>query len=119
MCDTLSRVLLALALATGGPLAAAADAGLRDPLRPPGWGEADGGGFDASAWSLASTLIAEGRRVAIVNGRPVRAGDVVGGARVLAIAPGRVELDYRGRRFTIRRDTTRVRARDHGERSER
>lgn len=118
MCDTLGRLLLALALATAGPVAAAADADLRDPLRPPGWGEGGGGdGFDASAWTLASTLIAERRRVAIVNGRPVRVGDVVGGARVLAIAPGRVELDYRGRRFTIRRDTTRVR--DHGERSER
>lgn len=112
----LCRVLLATALAAAAPLAAAAaDAGLRDPLRPPGWGDAAAAdGFDAGAWRLVSTLIADGRRVAIVNGRAVRAGDIVGGARVLAIAPGRVQLDYRGRRFTIRRHTTRVRQHDHG-----
>lgn len=114
MSDVLRRTLLVLALVTALPAAAAED-GMRDPLRPPGWDASGGGdGFDAGAWRLASTLIAEGRRVAIVNGRAVRAGDVVGGARVLAIAPGRVELDYRGRRFTIRRDTSRVRVRDRG-----
>lgn len=115
MSDLLNRILLALVLVTAAPVLATA-AELRDPLRPPGWGgeSAGGDGFDASAWRLASTLIAEGRRVAIVNGRAVRAGDVVGGARVLAIAPGRVQLDYRGRRFTIRRHTTRVRQPDPG-----
>lgn len=111
MSEALRRILLALALVAALPAAAAED-GMRDPLRPPDRGPSGGGdGFDAGAWTLASTLIAEGRRVAIVNGRPVRTGDVVGGARVLAIAPGRVELDYRGRRFTIRRQTTRVRDR--------
>lgn len=114
MCDALSRILPALALALAASVAGAADTGMRDPLRPPGWGEEGGDGFDAGAWTLASTLIAEGRRVAIINGRPVRAGDVVGGARVLAIGPRRAELDYRGRRFTIRRDTTRVRRRPDG-----
>lgn len=116
MCELLGRTMLALALVTAATVAAAdTDADLRDPLRPPDWGESDAGdGFDAGAWRLASTLIAEGRRVAIVNGRIVRAGEVVGGARVLAIAPGRVELDYRGRRFTVRRETPRVRQHDHG-----
>lgn len=111
MSEALRRILLALALVAALPAAAAED-GMRDPLRPPDRGPSGGGdGFDAGAWTLASTLIAEGRRVAIVNGRPVRTGDLIGGARVLAIAPGRVELDYRGRRFTIRRQATRVRDR--------
>lgn len=82
----------------------------RDPLRPPGGVQAQTTeSFDADAWELMSTLVADGRRVAIINERTVRSGDWVGGARVLAIAPGRVRLDYRGRVFTITRPVTRVR----------
>ena len=82
----------------------------RDPLRPPGTVQQEAGpSFNADAWRLASTLVADGRRVAIINDRTVRPGDRVGGARVLAIEPGRVRLDYRGRVFTITRPVTRVR----------
>jgi hypothetical protein len=110
---------LVLALFAAG--AAARSDGERDPLRPPGWGEepASAPSFDASAWRLASTLIAEGRRVAIINGRSVREGGTVGGARVVGIEPGRARLDYQGRRFTIERRTPRVRSGEHrGERTE-
>lgn len=94
-------VVLALFLPFG---AVAANAELRDPLRPPGPVSASApSSFNAAAWRLSSTLVAEGRRVAIINDRPVRVGDRVGGARVLAIDAGRVQLDYRGRRFTINR----------------
>lgn len=101
----------ALMLALAVP-ALAADAGLRDPLRPPGWGRStpERDTFDAGAWRLESTLTARGRHVAIINGRPVRPGETVGGARVIAVEPGRVRLDYRGREFTIRRPIADVRA---------
>lgn len=94
-------VLLALIL----PTAVLADeAARRDPLKPPGEVRtAVVDSFDAGAWRLASTLVSDGRRVAIINDRAVRVGDRVEGARVVAIRSGGVELDYRGRRFTIRR----------------
>ncbi len=98
---------------------------LRDPLRPPGYGAAASAPeqqqqarFDASAWRLASTLVARERRAAIINGRNVREGGRVGGATVVEIESGRVTLDYRGRRFTIRNPTPSVRVRERaGERN--
>jgi len=111
------RPLAALALASASVVAFAGSTGhdgLRDPLRPPGWGtHASAASFDASRWQLSSTLVSNGRRVAIVNGRTVRAGDHVDGARVLGIAAGRVRMDYQGHDFTIRRAATRVRVGEH------
>ena len=112
----------ALSLAAGLMLAwSAACAGgsgkaaLEDPLQPPGWdAPAHAAPFDAGRWQLSSTLLAQGRRVAIINGQPVRAGDHVDGARVLAIEAGGVRLDYRGHRFTIQRNGAQVRLRAHG-----
>lgn len=91
---------------------------MRDPLRPPGYGASGGSAqaeedarFDASAWTLNSTLVARDRRTAIINGRNVREGGRVGGATVLTIESGRVVLDYRGRRFSIQNPTPSVRSR--------
>lgn len=113
MCSRV-RTLIALLLASFLPAAwALAEAEQRrDPLRPPGEVKADPAPrFNASAWKLTSTLVADGRRVAIINDRAVQPGDRVGGARVLAIESGRVRLDYRGRKFTITRPGSRVRMR--------
>ncbi len=100
------------------------ETGMRDPLRPPDYRAATGTSqqreaqFDASAWQLASTLVSRERRAAIINGRNVREGGRVGGATVIDIQSGRVTLDYRGRRFTIRNPTPSVRLRERaGERS--
>ncbi len=96
-----------LALATGS--IAAADE-RRDPLRPPDLSpERSQPQFNADAWTLSSTLVSSGRRIANINGQSVRPGETVGGARVLAIHNGRVRLDYRGRRFTIERSFPDVR----------
>ena len=108
-----AALLALLALLTAGPAFAGDDEALHDPLRPPGWGETvtAAPNFNAAAWQLESTLTSIGRNVAIINGKPVGVGDRVGGARVLAVDAGRAQLDYRGRRFTIRRPTNNVRAR--------
>lgn len=103
--------------------AGASGTDMRDPLRPPGYIESTGTtaapAFDAGAWKLAYTLVSQGRRVAIINGDNVSAGDVVAGARVIAIEPGRAVLDYNGRRFTIRRTNPSVRYREQrGERAQ-
>lgn len=97
--------LLAL---TGASVAAADER--RDPLRPPDLSpERSQPQFNADAWTLSSTLVSADRRLANINGQSVRAGDTVGGARVLAIHNGRVRLDYRGRRFTISRSLPEMR----------
>jgi len=99
-------ILLALFLPA---LAGAEETQRRDPLQPPGEVRTSTeAAFNADAWRLVSTLVADGRRVAIINDRTVGVGDRVGGARVLAIESGRVALDYRGRRFTITRPSAGV-----------
>jgi len=110
------RIRVALALACGMLLActqaaaAAEREGLRDPLRPPMAGAEAPPGPDPADWRLSSTLIAEGRRVAIINGRVVGAGQTVDGARVLEVGPGRVRLRVGETRFTIRSTTPSVRS---------
>lgn len=105
----LTAIAAATLLALAGGSSAAADE-RRDPLRPPDFSrERSQSRFDASAWSLGSTLVAPGRRIANINGQTVRPGDTVGGAEVLAIHNGRVRLDYRGRRFTISRSLPEMR----------
>lgn len=121
MCDrgrnpSLARALPALVAVLGLAAPAAGlggDDALRDPFRPPGWGEsaAPADDFDAGNWRLESTLTSNGRRVAIINGRAVRVGERIGGARVLGIERGSARLEYDGRAFTVRRETTQVRRR--------
>lgn len=48
------------------------------------------------AWVLQSTLIAEDRRVAVINGESVTVGDRVDGAVVLGIEPFAVRLRAAG-----------------------
>ena len=74
---------------------------LEDPTRPPAAPaprvaeERSGSapGFRVSLLKLSGSL-----RLAVVNGRSVREGDEVDGARVLAIGREGVTLDYRGER---------------------
>lgn len=122
-CPCYTKALLYAALLVPAVSAAAADQPMHDPLRPPDYRAAPvtrkAEPFDASAWSLVSTLVSGTRRVAIINGRSVRPGDRVGGARVLRIDHGAVRLDYRGRQFTIRGGTPTVRHRERrGEQAE-
>lgn len=108
----LLHALAVLLLAGAAVTAQAADDDLHDPFMPPGWNEPDAPAeerFNASAWRLESTLTSNGRRVAIINGRAVRPGDHVGGARLLGVTRGSARLDYKGHRFTIQSPGTQVR----------
>jgi len=96
-----------------GPSAALAADALEDPLRPANRGQTTAStpvNVDTGEWQLESTLISSGRRVAIINGRAVRAGDAIAGARVLRVEPVAAHLRHDGRRFTIRRQDTQVRS---------
>lgn len=97
MSDRYALMLL-LALAAL-PFAAPAQ-GLSDPTAPdarPGATPSAGG----VVWRLQFTLVAPGRRVAILNGIRVREGDVVAGATVVRIGAGEVLLRVGGRRVRV------------------
>ena len=89
-CVLLAGVLLALA---PGVFAQA----LVDPTRPPDAAPAEGSAVStrAAGPQLQSVLISNqpgGRRLAVIDGRSVRAGDKVGGAVVVSIGEASVAL---------------------------
>jgi MSHA biogenesis protein MshK len=88
------RVILAGALLA---LAPGAFAQLSDPTRPPDAAPVQGSAASAGAArpQLQSVLISNqsgGRRLAVIDGRSVRAGDKVGGAVVVGIGEASVTL---------------------------
>lgn len=85
---------------------------LQDPTRPPaamlqpraGSLGSAGAAMQQDAHRLQSILIGRapgGRRVAVIDGDTVRVGDRVGGARVLAIEAGAVQIEQGGKRSTL------------------
>ncbi len=77
---------------------------LDDPTRPPGHRLVLPGGKKAATdrFSLSSVRISPTRRLAIVNDRSVESGDMVNGAKVVAIYPSSVKLKKQGKIFTVR-----------------
>ncbi len=78
---------------------------LDDPLRPPGAIVQQKLAPRAGAAPrpvLTSTLIADGRRLAVINGRQVSVGEAIGDAVVIDIQPAQVQLRRRGRTETLR-----------------
>ena len=85
-------LLLAGAFAAAGVHAQVAG----DPMRPPTFIAPSGGG-DSAAMSpsgpvLQSTLLSQGRRIAMIDGKPMKIGDKIDGARIVAIDPASVTL---------------------------
>lgn len=83
----------------------AIQAQLDDPTRPPGHHLVLPGGKKAATtdrFSLSSVRISSTRRSAIVNDRSVESGDMVNGAKVVAIYPSSVKLKKQGKIFTVR-----------------
>ena len=79
--------------------AGTADAVTReDPLRPPGYAKTDTAkkkDEEPERWLVNEILHSEGRRLAIVNNITVQQGDLVNGARVIAITADQVTLKYK------------------------
>lgn len=79
---------------------------VQDPTRPPALLLHPGtGAAVSSAPQVQSILVgrgAGGRRVAVIDGNLVRVGDQVGGARVVAISAGEVQLQRASRRDTLK-----------------
>lgn len=78
---------------------------LDDPTRPPGYRLVLPGGKTATSkihYLLSSVRISATRRSAVVNDRSVETGDIVNGAKILAIYPSVVKLKKLGKTFNIR-----------------
>jgi hypothetical protein len=93
-----------LALVMLGSAAGAAAQALRDPTRPTSLAEPEPARRAESGprWRLQSTLVAQDRRLAIINGRTVGPGDRVDGAIVRDVRQDGVTLEVDGRRIDVR-----------------
>lgn len=82
--------VLALASGTGACLAQA----LSDPMQPPAFAVAPSGEPAAASTELIlqSTLMSKGRRIAMIDGKPMKVGDRIGGAKIVAIDSASVTL---------------------------
>lgn len=76
---------------------------LDDPTRPPGHRlSAPGKPARAPGWHLSGIWIHEGRRLALINGRLVRPGQTVDGAKLVAVTPTTAKLQRGERIITVR-----------------
>lgn len=91
-----TTLLLLLPAMTATALASDA---IHDPTRP--YSERSQSASPAANFEVSAIFISSERRVAVLNGKRVVAGDVVDGATVAAIAEGRLRLDYKGRIITV------------------
>jgi hypothetical protein len=88
------------AVAAGAP----AQETLGDPTRPTSLSEPEEGRLvpQGPRWRLQSILVADDRRVAVINGHAVPQGGHVDGATVLEVRPDGVTLDASGERLNLR-----------------
>jgi hypothetical protein len=100
-----SRAALAILLAVvaAGTAARAEELPVRDPMRPfaVSLEGSSGGAAAAPRFELTAVLLAADRRVAVVNGRPYLLGELVDGARIVAIEAGAVRFDDNGSELVI------------------
>ena len=70
---------------------------LDDPTRPANIANATSSATAVtSSWDLSSILVSPQRRVAIINGKTVKSGETLAGAKVLMINKTSVKLKSRG-----------------------
>ena len=98
----LPLVLAAAMLGVAGT--APAQQGLGDPTRPTSLEEPapERPAQAGPRWRLQSTLVADSRRLAVINGRTVAEGERVDGATVQEVRQGGVTLEVEGRRIELR-----------------
>ncbi len=97
--------------------AAPAEPPVRDPTIPPGFAAIASDAGPGPALRLHSTRVSAASRSAVINDRVVTPGSKVAGATVLAIEPGRVQLQRGSERITLRIKTPDVKRRVTGDES--
>lgn len=53
-------------------------------------------------WQLTSTLLSGDRKVAVINGRSIRPGERIDGARLISVRHRRAVIEAAGRRITLK-----------------
>ena len=97
--------LLVAAAMLGVAGTAPAQQGLGDPTRPTSLDEpepVEKAVRSGPRWRLQSTLVADSRRLAVINGRTVAQGERIDGAMVREVRQGGVTLEVEGRRIELR-----------------
>jgi len=102
---TAAAVLACCGLALVAPAQAS-----RDPMRPPQAAAVRAAARVEPAFQLTAVIGSDERRVAIVNGRVVRAGDTVDGALILAVFDGGIRYSRAGAARELRLAASPVRA---------
>ena len=106
MCDNRARsaaVVLGLVLLAGAAATPAQPLG--DPTQPTALDAPEPTERRAASgprWRLQSTLVADSRRLAVINGRTVAQGERIEGAMVREVRQGGVTLEVEGRRIELR-----------------
>lgn len=108
---TLTNPYLATLLLTLTAQAAVADR-LVDPTRPAN-AKAAVSYENADTLRLEAVLRSEGKTVAIVNGKVVRAGDRIGTARIDEVSPNGIRYTRDGRSYTARLDNKVIQVRQN------
>jgi hypothetical protein len=85
--------------------------GMRDPFRPPNTNPVRADAAEQPASQTGAQRLAElkltgvfeeaGEPAALINGKQVRVGDIIGGLRVEEVTSHSVRLEYRGERFVL------------------
>jgi MSHA biogenesis protein MshK len=98
-----ARLAAAAALVLAAFVASAAG-GLGDPTKPTPLGAEEQAARAAAAprWRLQSTLVADTRRLAVINGRTVAQGGRIEGATLVEVRQDGVTLEEDGRRIRLR-----------------
>ena len=80
-----------------------AQTGFGDPTRPTSMSEPepDRAAVQGPRWRLQSTLVADNRRLAVINGRTVVQGARVDGAKLLEVRQDGVTLEQDGQRIDL------------------
>ena len=110
-------VVLILALSAKITVFAATQDGLKDPTRPLGFIESEQAG-PQTEFVLNSVTITGTGRTAVINGQRVDENQMVNGAEVVSIEPGRVVLKVEGRHQELKVHPTRIRTPDNNSRKQ-
>jgi len=95
-------IVFAFFIISSSTLASNPEIKLADPTRPPNTKSSIIKQRPSPRWILSSTLIANNRRHAVINGRIVRIGQTILQAKIISIQPTSVWFVLRKKRFRIK-----------------